>query len=104
LFPRLAREGDESTHPGSGILPYQTIAAMIRSHVITAVPDIVNDQTQPASLDLRLGRYAYRVRASFLPGQDAAVMTKIEQMDGLPPLDLQGGAVLEKKGAFMSSL
>jgi dCTP deaminase len=104
LFPRLAREGDEATHPSTGILPYQAIAAMVRSRVITAVPDIVNDQIQPASLDLRLGRHAYRVRASFLPGQDATVMTKIEQMDGLPPLDLQGGAVLEKGCVYVIPL
>lgn len=104
LFPRLAREGDEASHPGSGILPYQAIATMVRSRVITAVPDILNDQIQPASLDLRLGRYAYRVRASFLPGQDATVMAKIEQMDGLPPLNLHGGAVLEKGCVYVIPL
>jgi dCTP deaminase len=104
LFPRLAKEGDEGTHPATGILPYQTIAGMIRSRVITAVPDILSNQIQPASLDLRLGRNAYRVRASFLPGQDATVMAKIEQMDGLPPLDLQGGAVLEKGCVYVIPL
>jgi dCTP deaminase len=104
LFPRLAREGDEATHPATGILPYQTIAGMVRSRVIMAVPDILNDQIQPASLDLRLGRNAYRVRASFLPGQDATVMMKIKQMDGLPPLDLHGGAVLEKGCVYVIPL
>jgi dCTP deaminase len=104
LFPRSAREGDEATHPGTGILPYQTIAAMVRSRAIMAVPDILNDQIQPASLDLRLGRSAYRVRASFLPGQAATVMAKIEQMDGLPPLDLHGGAVLEKGCVYVIPL
>jgi dCTP deaminase len=104
LFPRLAREGDGASHPGSGILPYQSIAMMVRSRVVMAVPDILNDQIQPASLDLRLGRYAYRVRASFLPGQDATVMAKIEQMDGLPPLNLQGGAVLEKGCVYVIPL
>lgn len=104
LFPRLAREGDEATHPATGILPYQTIAGMVRSRAIMAVPDILNDQIQPASLDLRLGRNAYRVRASFLPGQDATVMMKIKQMDGLPPLDLHGGAVLEKGCVYVIPL
>jgi dCTP deaminase len=104
LFPRLAREGDEATHPGSGILPYQTIAGMVRSRVIAAVPDILNNQIQPASLDLRLGRSAYRVRASFLPGRDATVIAKIEQMDGLPPLDLRSGAVLEKGCVYVIPL
>lgn len=104
LFPRPSAEGGDNPHPGTGILPYQTIAAMVRSRGITAVPDIANDQVQPASLDLRLGRYAYRVRASFLPGQDATVMTKIEQMDGLPPLDLQSAAVLEKGCVYVIPL
>jgi dCTP deaminase len=104
LFPRLAREGDENTHPGSGILPYQAITEMVRSRVIAAVPDILNDQIQPASLDLRLGRHAYRVRASFLPGHDATVMEKIEGMDGLPPLDLHGGTVLEKGCVYVIPL
>jgi dCTP deaminase len=104
LFPRLAREGDENTHPGTGILPYQAIAEMVRTRAIAAVPDIVPDQIQPASIDLRLGRLAYRVRASFLPGRDSKVMAKIEQMDGLPPLDLNGGAVLEKGCVYVVPL
>jgi dCTP deaminase len=104
LFPRLAREGDETTHPGSGILPSQLIADLVRSRVVTAVSDIDHNQIQPASIDLRLGRYAYRVRASFLPGASATVMEKIKRMDGLPPLDLRGSAVLEKGCVYVIPL
>jgi dCTP deaminase len=54
------------------------------------------EQVQPASLDLRLGRTAYRVRASFLPGPNATVMDKIRQLEGYPiDLGAQDGAVLE---------
>ena len=52
----------------TGILPYQQIVAMVKSREINAIPEIEDNQIQPASIDLRLGRYAYRVRASFLPG------------------------------------
>ncbi|MCB1486954.1 MAG: 2'-deoxycytidine 5'-triphosphate deaminase, partial [Bauldia sp.] len=48
----------------------------------------------PASLDLRLGPVAYRVRASFLPGPDATVAERIEALK-LHEIDLTSGALLE---------
>ena len=51
-----------------GILPDQMIAALAEGGAILPAYDFVPDQIQPASLDLRLGEVAYRVRASFLPG------------------------------------
>ena len=53
-----------------------------------------SDQIQPASLDLRLGRVAYRVRASFLPGPQSKVADRIAQLC-LHEIDLTEGAVLE---------
>jgi hypothetical protein len=61
----------------TGVLPYQKIAAMVRARDINSIAPVEPDQIQPASLDLRLGRYAYRVRASFLPGQNATVMERL---------------------------
>jgi dCTP deaminase len=104
LFPRAVREGNEAGHPATGILPYQTLSEMLRTRMIMAVPAIIADQLQPASLDLRLGAEAYRVRASFLPGRGATVRKKIEAMDGLPPLDLRNGAVLEKGCVYVVPL
>ena len=104
LFPGLESDGEEISHPGTGILPYQMIAELVRSRAIMAVPDIAAAQLQPASIDLRLGHQAYRVRASFLPGRNATMAEKIEQMDGLPPLDLGGGAVLEKGCVYVIPL
>jgi dCTP deaminase len=96
LFPRQAALSDSSSR-GTGILPYQQIVAMVKSREIDAIPEIDNSQIQPASIDLRLGRYAYRVRASFLPGAETSVMHRVQQMDGMPPIDLTpDGAVLEK--------
>ena len=104
LFPRQVEMGDASSR-ATGILPYQQIVAMVKSHEINAIPEIEDNQIQPASMDLRLGRYAYRVRASFLPGAQTSVMHRVKQMDGLPPIDLTpDGAVLEKGGVYVVEL
>jgi dCTP deaminase len=89
--------------PTTGILPYQTIGQMIREREIISVADITPDQLQPASLDLRLGKVAYRVKASFLPGPDATVMDKIKQLDGYE-IDISSGAVLEKGCVYVIPL
>ena len=88
---------------GTGVLPYQAIIAMIRAREITAAPEIEPAQIQPASMDLRLGHHAYRVRASFLPGPDATVMDKVKGMGGYP-LDLAEGAVLERGCVYVVPL
>jgi dCTP deaminase len=53
----------------AGILPCQNIEDLIAQEAITSQTPFDVDQVQPASLDLRLGARAWRVRASFLPGQ-----------------------------------
>ena len=87
----------------TGILPVQAIREMLRSREIQAVRDIEADQLQPASLDLRLGKTAWRVRASFLPGPKATVMQRVEQLDGYP-IDLANGAVLERGCVYVVQL
>src|SRR5450830_1437040 len=76
-----------------GILPDRMIAALAAAGGILPSTDFVPDQIQPASLDLRLGEVAYRVRASFLPGRT----TVAERIDGLKlhEISLSDGAVLE---------
>lgn len=64
--------------PISGILPCQAIAAMVARGDISTTRPLDDDQIQPASLDLRLGARAYRVRASFLPGRRLAVSQRLE--------------------------
>ncbi len=88
---------------GTGILPYQQIKALIRDHEIWAEDDIRPEQVQPASLDLRLGPVAYRVRASFLPGETSTVAEKIQQF-ALHEIDLRNGAVLEKDCVYVVPL
>jgi dCTP deaminase len=77
-----------------GILPDREIAALFAAGALAARRDLDGDQIQPASLDLRLGETAYRVRASFMPGRDNPVADKLERLK-LHEIDLAGGAVLE---------
>jgi len=78
----------------NGILPDRMIAAMAEGGLILPAYDFVESQIQPASLDLRLGDIAYRVRASFLPGPGATVAERIDELK-LHEIALTGGAVLE---------
>jgi dCTP deaminase len=87
----------------TGILPYQAINTMRRDGEILAETPILPEQVQPASIDLRLGAVAYRVRASFLPGPDSTVPEKIAQLDGYP-IDLTAGAVLERGCVYVAPL
>jgi len=79
---------------GEGILPDRMIAALAEAGGIRAPYPFTTDQIQPASLDLRLGAIAYRVRASFLPGPGITVAQRIGELK-LHEFSLTGGAVLE---------
>src|SRR5215213_5959344 len=70
------------------------IAALAKSGGIIPSYAFDPDQIQPASLDLRLGEVAYRVRASFLPGPATTVAERIEDLK-LHEIALTDGAVLE---------
>jgi dCTP deaminase len=80
----------------TGVLPDTLIASMIEAGHIRLPRTLAENQLQPASLDLRLGQHAFRVRASFLPGPCSTVMDHVMHMDGLPPINLSHGAVLER--------
>ncbi len=77
-----------------GILPDNMIVELHRSGAIACVRAFDADQVQPASLDLRLGARAWRVRASFLPGQPNKVADKLVRLT-LHEFDISNGAVLE---------
>ncbi len=93
LPPKGAMSATETDLP-QGILPARMIAAFCdKGHIRIGQP-LADDQIQPASLDLRLGPVAYRVRASFLPGPKQTVQQKIDAL-ALHKIDLSEGAVLE---------
>jgi len=79
----------------TGILPSHILRREIRSkRLIVSTDEIIEGQIQPASLDLRLGAVAHRVRASFLPGPKATVEEKLSRVS-MHTIDISGGAVLE---------
>ena len=88
----------------TGVYPSQMLQQLVHSRAISGTQAIEPDQVQPASLDLRVGRKAYRVRASFLPGAGVSVMERVEQLDGLPEIDLSKDAVFEKGCVYVVEL
>jgi dCTP deaminase len=95
-------DGDSGLFP-SGIVPSQKLAALIASGHIHAVTPIGIEQIQPSSIDLRLGRVAHRVRASFLPSRESTVAKKLQEFT-LHELDLTRPAVLEKGCVYIVPL
>ncbi|UWQ61246.1 2'-deoxycytidine 5'-triphosphate deaminase [Leisingera caerulea] len=87
----------------TGVLPSQTIENMLESGDITVSSPLVEGQVQPASLDLRLGTVAYRVRASFLAGQGRSVSDRLTEFE-MHRISLDGGAVLEKGCVYVVPL
>ena len=79
------------------------IAALERDGAIVARYPFAPDQIQPASLDLRLGAIAYRVRASFLPGPGTTVAQRIAELK-LHEFSLAAGAVLETNCVYIVPL
>jgi len=87
----------------TGILPSQEISNLIARGNISARPAINPDHIQPASLDLRLGDMAHRVRASFLPGPNSTVEAKIKELR-MTRVDLTGAPVFEKDCVYIIPL
>ena len=86
-----------------GVIPSQLIKNMVKKNQIVIMTPLQNDQVQPASLDLRLGRVAYRVRASFLTGDNATVADRLAEFQ-MHAIDLSQGAVLEKGCVYLVPL
>ncbi|MGO9125638.1 MAG: 2'-deoxycytidine 5'-triphosphate deaminase [Terriglobales bacterium] len=101
LFPEPESQVAEGRK--DGILPYQTIKELIDSGRVVGSPAIPDENIQPASLDLRLGDIAHRVRASFLPGPNGTVEEKIKELR-MARVDLTGAAVFEKDCVYIVPL
>ena len=92
----------------NGILPEQAILQLINSGAVSAkaaigASDTHPTQIQPASLDLRLGHIAYRLRASYLPGAGSKVSDDFEDVV-MHKVDLSDGAVLETGCVYLVPL
>ncbi|ETX28366.1 2'-deoxycytidine 5'-triphosphate deaminase [Roseivivax isoporae] len=88
----------------TGVYASQQIEALFEQGAIAADRPPVDGQIQPASLDLRLGTVAHRVRASFLAGQGVPVADRLKDFEmhriALGP----EGAVLEKGCVYLVPL
>jgi dCTP deaminase len=88
---------------GTGVLPDHAIRQMIAHGGIIAEPAVIAEQIQPASLDMRLGGTAFRVRASFLAGRGRSVSDRLREFE-MHQIDLADGAVLEKGCVYLVPL
>lgn len=92
-----------------GILPYQQITKLIAGRAIQSAVPIEDRQIQPASLDLRLGRKAYRLISSFLP-ELSDITSRLNVLDFyqsdlvMYEMDLTDGAILEKGHVYLVPL
>ena len=87
----------------TGVLASQQIEALAAAGAIRAAQPLADGQVQPASLDLRLGSTAWRVRASFLAGQERSVAARLDDF-AMHRIDLADGAVLEKGCVYLVPL
>jgi len=91
-----------------GVLTDRDLRAAVREGAVSAAEPFRDDQFQPASLDLRLGRLAYQLRASFLPYRET-VRRRLEDeransdlvIDRVP---LEGGATLQRGSVYLVPL
>jgi dCTP deaminase len=103
LLNELEEDAGEALH-STGILPSQELERQVRlTREIFALEPIHEDQFQPASLDLRLGPVAYRVRASFLPGKGATVEQRLDDL-AMHKMDISNGGVLERGCVYIVPL
>ncbi len=102
LFTGVPATAQAPAARGTGVFADIALRELIATNQILGDPPIEDSQIQPASLDLRLGRWAYRVRASFLPGE-SSVMDKLGSFT-MHRVDLADGAVLERGCVYIVPL
>ena len=90
----MTTDARQQQEVGDGIVPAQGIRRLIDEGCVRLAQPLSANQIQPASLDLRLGAVAYRVRASFLPAPEVSVAERIDDL-ALHQIDLTATAVLE---------
>lgn len=102
LFPELDKDLASLSHD-TGIFPSQKIRELISNGRIFSDSKIEESQIQPSSIDLRLGPFAYRVRASFLPGSNSTVSKNVEALM-MTKIDLRQPAAFEKGCVYIVPL
>ena len=92
---------------GTGVLTDRDLRGAVHDGWIVAAAPLVDEQFQPASLDLRLGPVAYQLRASFLPYRESVS----ERLEGganndlvIDRISLEGGATLQRGSVYLVPL
>ena len=99
LFSDMVRPVPRKT----GVLPSQEIRELIRNGKIRSRAEFSDDQIQPASIDLRLGDVAHRVRASFLPSKKILIGPRTRELQ-LEEIDLSQPALLRPHNVYIVPL
>ena len=98
------KNDNEPSVSAAGLFARQRIRALVKAGAVAAAAPVEPTQLQPASLDLRLGAEAFRVRASFLPGRGTSVAERLKSLNP-ERVSLAGdGAVLEKGIVYIAPL
>jgi dCTP deaminase len=88
----------------AGVLPSQELSRAIEAEWVSSGDYRIRPEAiQPASIDLRLGDFAWALRCSFLPDVDSTVEEKIEGL-AFQKIDLRDGAVLERDRPYLVPL
>lgn len=85
-------------------MPAQTLRGAVQSRWVNsgAYRDPLGE-VQPASIDLRLGEYAWALRCSFLPDVNSTVEEKVQGVK-FDRIDLRDGATLERDRPYLVPL
>jgi dCTP deaminase len=100
LFPELSAQDVEYS---TGLLPSQKLGDLVEAGHIRARAPVTADQIQPASIDLRLGPIAYRVRASFLPTPNSTVTKRLQDLK-IEEIDVSHPAILQRDSVYIVPL
>jgi len=98
------RAGEAPLGSAEGVLPSQALRRAIEAEWVSSGDYRIRPEAvQPASIDLRLGDFAWALRCSFLPDVDSTVEEKIEGL-AFQRVDLRDGAVLERDRPYLVPL
>ena len=92
------------SEPTPGVFPSQALSGAIEAEWVSSGDYRIRPEAiQPASIDLRLGDFAWALRCSFLPDVDSTVEEKMEGL-AFQKVDLRDGAVLERDRPYLVPL
>jgi dCTP deaminase len=92
------------SEPASGVFPSQELNRAIEAEWVSSGDYRIRPEAvQPASIDLRLGDFAWALRCSFLPDAASSVEEKTEGL-AFQKVDLRDGAVLERDRPYLVPL